>query len=83
MATTKRNAKSNESAEGSYLELKKRIDMHLARISNGLKVKGEMRKSEKIHWGHVGDLAEISSKLKDVADFLNDTGEYSATERFR
>lgn len=41
----------------------------VAELVNGLPDRVEM---EKIHWGHVGDLKNIASKLAEVLEFMND-----------
>ncbi len=56
---------------------KAEIDDMLARMQT-LSLDHFEASPDEIHWGHVGDLADISKNLREICDRAFQEGEYSA-----
>lgn len=73
----KRNKYPNEKADEKYKTYKETIQLLLEQITAGLEDHDRKAALERqIHWGHVGDLGYIESRLTEIRDFLYGTGEY-------
>jgi len=71
-----RNARNNDKALAAFLTRKAEIDSMLARLQ-GLSDEHFEANPDEIHWGHVGDLADISKNLREICDRAFQEGEYA------
>ena len=69
--------RSNGKALAAFLTRKAEIDTMLARLQ-ALSLDHFEANPDDIHWGHVGDLADISKNLREICDRAFQEGEYSA-----
>ncbi len=69
--------RGNDKALAAFMARKAEIDTMLARIQ-GLSDEHFEANPDEIHWGHVGDLADISKNLREICDRAFQEGEYSA-----
>lgn len=66
MATTKNNPK----AQGAYSDELQRMQINLETLKTALETaRGDGNFSDKLHWGHVGDLKYINSLLEQALEF--------------
>jgi hypothetical protein len=68
--------RSNDKALAAFLTRKVEIDTMLARLQ-GLSDEHFEANPDEIHWGHVGDLADISKNLREICDRAFQEGEYA------
>ena len=68
--------RSNDKALAAFLTRKAEIDTMLARLQ-GLSDEHFEANPDEIHWGHVGDLADISKNLREICDRAFQEGEYA------
>ncbi len=68
--------RSNDKALAAFLTRKAEIDTMLARLQ-GLSDEHFEASPDEIHWGHVGDLADISKNLREICDRAFQEGEYA------
>ncbi len=68
--------RSNDKALAAFLTRKAEIDTMLARLQRLSDEHFEANPDE-IHWGHVGDLADISKNLREICDRAFQEGEYA------
>ncbi len=68
--------RSNDKALAAFLTRKAEIDTMLARLQRLSDEHFEANPDE-IHWGHVGDLADISKNLHEICDRVFQEGEYA------
>ncbi len=73
MTTKTRN---NDKALAAFLTRKAEIDTMLARLQ-ALSDEHFHASPEEIHWGHAGDLADISKTLREITDQAFQEGEYA------
>ena len=73
MTTRTRN---NDKALAAFMTRKAEIDTMLARLQT-LSDEHFHAHPEEIHWGHVGDLADISKNLREITDRAFSEGEYA------
>ncbi|MCF6317563.1 MAG: hypothetical protein L3J30_15110 [Marinosulfonomonas sp.] len=69
--------RSNDKALAAFLTRKAEIDTMLVRLQ-ALSDEHFEANPDDIHWGHVGDLADISKNLREICDRAFQEGEYSA-----
>ena len=69
-------ARNNDNALAAFLTRKAEIDTMLARLQ-GLSDEHFEASPDEIHWGHVGDLADISKNLREICDRAFQEGEYA------
>ena len=60
-------------------ELMKSIDQHVRNHKDDALKHKDYRGKKGVHWGHVGDLAQVHSQLADIHDRLAQQGEYKST----
>lgn len=60
-------------------ELMKSISQHIESHKNDALKHRDYRGKKGVHWGHVGDVAQVHSQLADIHDRLAQQGEYKAT----
>ena len=60
-------------------ELIKSIDQHVRNHKDDALKHKDYRGKKGVHWGHVGDLAQVHSQLADIHDRLAQQGEYKST----
>ena len=60
-------------------ELMKSIDHHVRNHKEDALKHKDYRGKKGVHWGHVGDLAQVHSQLADIHDRLAQQGEYKKT----
>lgn len=60
-------------------ELMKSIDHHVRNHKDDALKHRDYRGKKGVHWGHVGDLAQVHSQLADIHDRLAQQGEYKST----
>jgi hypothetical protein len=60
-------------------ELIKSIDQHVRNHKDDALKHKDYRGKKGVHWGHVGDLAQVHSQLADIHDRLAQQGEYKKT----
>jgi hypothetical protein len=60
-------------------ELLKSIDQHVKNHKDGALKHKDYTGKKGVHWGHVGDLAQVHSQLADIHDRLAQQGEYKST----
>ena len=73
MTTYTRN---NDKALAAFLTRKAEVDTMLSRLQ--ALSDGHFEASpDEIHWGHVGDLADISKNLREICDRAFQEGEYA------
>jgi hypothetical protein len=60
-------------------ELMKSIDQHVRNHKDDALKHKDYRGKKGVHWGHVGDLAQVHSQLADIHDRLAQQGEYKKT----
>ena len=68
--------RTNDKALAAFMARKAEIDTMLARLQ-GLSGEHFEANPEEIHWGHVGDLADISKNLREICDRAFQEGEYA------
>ncbi len=68
--------RSNDKALAVFLTRKAEIDTMLARLQT-LSDEHFVANPDEIHWGHVGDLADISKNLREICDRAFQEGEYA------
>lgn len=73
MTTTTRN---NDKAVAALIARKAEIDDMLARLQN-LSDEHFHTNPDDIHWGHVGDLTDMATKLSEITDRAFGEGEYA------
>jgi len=71
-----RNARNNDKALAAFMTRKAEIDTMLARLQ-ALSDEHFEANPDEIHWGHVGDLADISKNLREICDRAFQEGEYA------
>ena len=70
-----RNNRNNDKALAAFMTRKAEIDTMLARLQ-ALSDEHFEANPDDIHWGHVGDLADISKNLREICDRAFQEGEY-------
>jgi len=70
------NTRSNDKALAAFMARKAEIDTMLARLQ-ALSDEHFEASPDDIHWGHVGDLADISKNLREICDRAFQEGEYA------
>ena len=68
--------RNNDKALAAFLTRKAEIDTLLARLQT-LSDEHFEASPDEIHWGHVGDLADISKNLREICDRAFQEGEYA------
>ena len=68
--------RSNDKALAAFMARKAEIDTMLARLQ-ALSDEHFEANPDDIHWGHVGDLADISKNLREICDRTFQEGEYA------
>ncbi len=68
--------RTNDKALAAFLTRKAEIDTMLVRLQ-GLSDEHFEANPDEIHWGHVGDLADISKNLREICDRAFQEGEYA------
>ena len=68
--------RNNDKALVAFMARKAEIDTMLARLQ-GLSDEHFEANPDEIHWGHVGDLADISKNLREICDRAFQEGEYA------
>ncbi len=68
--------RSNDKALAAFLTRKAEINTMLARLQT-LSDEHFQANPDEIHWGHVGDLADISNNLREICDRAFQEGEYA------
>jgi hypothetical protein len=68
--------RSNDKALAAFMTRKAEIDTMLAPLK-GLSDEHFEASPDEIHWGHVGDLADISKNLREICDRAFQEGEYA------
>jgi len=68
--------RNNDKALSAFLTRKAEIDTMLARLQ-ALSEEHFEASPDEIHWGHVGDLADISKNLREISDRAFQEGEYA------
>ncbi len=68
--------RTNDKALAAFFTRKAEIDTMLARLK-GLSDDHFEANPDEIHWGHVGDLADISKNLREICDRAFQEGEYA------
>jgi len=68
--------RSNDKALAAFMTRKAEIDTMLARLQ-ALSDEHFEASPDDIHWGHVGDLADISKNLRGICDRAFQEGEYA------
>ena len=68
--------RTNDKALAAFLTRKAEINTMLARLQ-GLSDEHFEATPDEIHWGHMGDLADISKNLREISDRAFQEGEYS------
>ncbi len=68
--------RTNDKALAAFMTRKAEIDSMLARLQ-GLSDDHFEANPDDIHWGHVGDLADISKNLREICDRAFQEGEYA------
>ena len=71
-----RNARNNDKALAAFMTRKAEIDTMLARLQ-ALSDEHFEASPDDIHWGHVGDLADMSKNLREICDRTFQEGEYA------
>jgi len=68
--------RTNDKALAAFMTRKAEIDTMLARLQ-ALSDEHFEASPDDIHWGHVGDLADISKNLREICDRAFQEGEYA------
>jgi len=68
--------RSNDKALAAFMARNAEIDTMLARLQ-ALSDEHFHASPEEIHWGHAGDLADISKTLREITDQAFQEGEYA------
>ncbi len=68
--------RNNDKALAAFMTRKAEIDSMLARLQ-ALSDEHFEASPDEIHWGHVGDLADISKNLREICDRAFQEGEYA------
>ena len=68
--------RTNDKALSAFMTRKAEIDTMLARLQ-ALSDEHFEASPDEIHWGHVGDLADISKNLREICDRAFQEGEYA------
>ena len=68
--------RTNDKALAAFMARKAEIDTMLARLQ-ALSDEHFEANSDEIHWGHVGDLADMSKNLREICDRAFQEGEYT------
>jgi len=71
-----RKTRTNDKALAAFMTRKAEIDSMLARLQ-ALSDEHFEASPDEIHWGHVGDLADISKNLREICDRAFQEGEYA------
>ena len=66
--------RTNDKALAAFMARKAEIDTMLARLQ-ALSDEHFHAQHENIHWGHVGDLADMATKLSEITDSAFGEGE--------
>ena len=73
---TNRPARDNSKTLAAFMARKAEIDDMLARLQT-LSDEHFNANPDDIHWGHVGDLADMATKLREISDRAFGEGEYA------
>jgi hypothetical protein len=68
--------RSNDKALAAFMTRKAEIDTMLARLQ-GLSDEHFEASPDEVHWGYVGDLADILKNLREICDRAFQEGEYA------
>ena len=68
--------RNNDKSVAAFIARKAEIDHMLTRLQ-ALSEEHFNADPEGIHWGHVGDLADMATKLREVTDRAFGEGEYA------
>jgi len=68
--------RNNDTALAAFMAHKVEIDSMLSRLQT-LSDEHSNAHPDEIHWGHVGDLADMSAKLGEIADRAFGEGEHA------
>lgn len=68
--------RTNDKALAAFMTRKAEIDTMLSRLQ-ALSDEHFEANPDDIHWGHVGDLADISKNLREICDRAFQEGEYA------
>jgi len=68
--------RTNDKALATFKARKAEIDTMLARLQ-ALSDDHFNAGPDDIHWGHVGDLADVATKLREITDSAFGEGEYA------
>jgi hypothetical protein len=74
--TIANNIRNNDKAFATFIVRKAEIDSMLARLQ-ALSDEHFHAHPENIHWGQVGDLADMATKLREITDSAFSEGEYA------
>lgn len=68
--------RNNDKALSAFMTRKAEIDTMLTRLQ-ALSDEHFNASPDEVHWGHVGDLADMASKLREITDSAFGEGEYA------
>ena len=68
--------RTNDKARAAFMARKAEIDDMLARLQ-ALSEEHFNANPDEIHWGHVGDLADMAKNLREICDRAFKEGEYA------
>jgi division protein CdvB (Snf7/Vps24/ESCRT-III family) len=68
--------RNNDKALATFMTRKAEIDTILARLQ-ALSDEHFNANPNEIHWGHAGDLADMSKNLREITDRVFQEGEYA------
>jgi hypothetical protein len=68
--------RTNDKALAAFMARKAEIDTMLTRLQ-ALSEEHFNANPDEIHWGHVGDLADMSKNLREICDRAFQEGEYA------
>jgi NTP pyrophosphatase (non-canonical NTP hydrolase) len=71
-----RKTRTNDKALAAFMTRKAEIDTMLARLQ-ALSDEHFEASPDEIHWGHVGDLADMAKNLREICDCAFQEGEYA------
>ncbi|NOX74089.1 MAG: hypothetical protein GXP03_10885 [Alphaproteobacteria bacterium] len=69
--------RNNDKALAAFMARKAEIDTMLARLQQALSDEHFEANPDEIHWGHVGDLADMAKNLHEITDRAFGEGEYT------